>query len=154
MPIPNLIHPVIARFEILNVTDTFYDPRARSPVRQAQRDDGLSPSTAEFIDIRCQISFYFAGAKLDYAEWLRQGIQDRTVGYVAVRYVDARKKGLLTLDSDGNFSSFKIKRGDRIVRLAKRPVSLFVTGFKDFAHHVGHGQTMIQVNFDDRRPAE
>lgn len=153
MPVPNLIHPVKITFELIDRDNSFFDTEAREPVRQLVRK-GAAPNTGTQTTIKGQISFYFAGAKLDYPEWLREGVLERTVGYIALRFHDMRKAGLLTKDpTTGKFTEIGIKRGDRIVYLGRRPVNLFVTGFKDFAHYPGLGQTMIQVNFDDRHPS-
>ena len=152
MPVPTLIHPVRVTFELLDRDNTLFDDQAREPVRQAVRK-GAQPNTGERVTIKGQVSFYFAGAKLDYPEWFREGVLERTVGYVALRFRDMKKLGLLTLTAEGKFDEIRIKRGDRIVYLERRPVELYVTGFKDFAHYPGLGQTMIQVNFDDRHPS-
>jgi hypothetical protein len=152
MPIPNLIHPVKVTFELLDRDNTLWDDQAREPVRQAVRK-GADPNTGERVTIKGQISFYFAGAKLDYPEWLREGVLERTVGYVALRFKDMARQGLLTYDADNKFDEIRIKRGDRIITLGHRPTDLYVTGFKDFAHYPKLKQTMIQVNFDDRHPS-
>lgn len=152
MPQPNLIHPVDVTFELVDPDNTLWDNQAREPVRQAVRK-GAQPNTGERITIKAQISFYFAGAKLDYNEYLREGLLERTVGYVAMRFKDMKKKGLLTLTAEGKFDEIRIKKGDRIVYLERRPVDLYVTGFKDFGHYPKLGQTLIQVNFDDRHPS-
>lgn len=151
MPRPNLIHPVEVEFQILTRNETFYDVHAREPVRQVIRKGVEANSTS--VVIKGQISFYYAGAKLDYPEWLREGVLEHTVGYVSLRFYDMNKKGLVAYDSDGNFQSFLLKRGDKIIRLGKRSVEYFVMGFKDFAHYPNMSQTMIQVNFEDRNPA-
>jgi len=152
MPHPNLIHPVKVVIQQLDRDNTLYDDQAREPVRQAIRK-GSAPNTGNEITIKAQISFYFAGAKLDYPEWLREGVLERTVGYLAVRFVDMEKLGLVTYDADGYFDELGIKRGDRITRLGHRKVNLYVTGFKDFAHYPKLKQTLIQINFDDRHPS-
>ena len=152
MPRPNLIHPVAVTFKILNRAETFYDSQAREPVRQVVRK-GVTGTDTEVV-IKGQISFYYAGAKLDYPEWLREGVLEHSVGYVSLRFYDMEKKGLIIYNSTtGYFQEFKLKRGDKIVRLGKRPVEFFVMGFKDFAHYPNLDQTMIQVNFEDRNPA-
>lgn len=151
MPIPSLIHPVKVTFELLDRDNTLWDDQAREPVRQAVRK-GANPNTGSRVTIKGQVSFYFAGAKLDYPEWLREGVLERSVGYVSVRFIDLKRAGLLTLDANGYFSDIKIKRGDRIIYLGRRNVNLYVTGFKDFAHYPNLSQTMMQVNFDDRAP--
>jgi len=153
MPIPRLIHPIRVTFEQIDRDSSFFDDHAREPVRQAVRK-GSAPNTGDQITIRGQVSFYFAGAKLDYPEWLREGVLERTTGYVVFRFIDMKRADLLDVDATtGKFTDVKIKRGDRIVYLERRPVNLFVTGFKDFAHYPKLGQTMIQVNFDDRHPS-
>ena len=153
MPYPRLIHPINVTFELLDRDNSFFDEHAREPVRQVIRK-GTAPNTGDQKTIKGQVSFYFAGAKLDYAEYLREGILDRTVGYVVLRYKDMKKEGLLTQDATtGKFTDIGIKRGDRIVYLENRPINVFVTGFKDFGHYPKYGQTMIQVNFDDRHPS-
>ena len=152
MPQPKLIHPVKITFELLDRDNTLWDDQAREPVRQAVRK-GAHPNTGTQVTIKGQASFYFAGAKLDYNEYFREGLHERTVGYVALRFKDMKKKGLLTLTAEGKFDQILIKKGDRIVYLEKRPVDLYVTGFKDFGHYPKLGQTMIQVNFDDRVPS-
>lgn len=152
MPRPNLIHPVKVVIQNLDRDLTVFDDEAREPVRQAVRK-GSAPNTGDEITLKAQISFYFAGAKLDYPEWLREGVLERTVGYLAVRFIDMERAGLLSYDADGDFDVIGIKRGDRIVKLGHRTVDLYVTGFKDFAHYPRLKQTMIQINFDDRKPS-
>jgi hypothetical protein len=150
MPRPNLIHPVEVEFQLLTRSETFYDPQAREPVRQVVRK-GIDTGATSVV-IKGQISFYYAGAKLDYPEWLREGVLEHTVGYVALRFYDMNKKGLVVYDSEGNFQEFLLKRGDKVIRLGHRTVELFVTGFKDFAFYPNMNQTMIQINFEDRHP--
>lgn len=151
MPIPNLIHPVEVTFELLDRTETMYDDQAREPVRQVVRKGIVANSTS--ITIKGQVSFYYAGAKLDYPSYYREGVVEGSAGYVSLRFKDMKKAGLLILDADGNFQEFKLKRGDKVVRLGARNVEFFVMGFKDFAHYPCLNQTMIQVNFEDRHPS-
>lgn len=151
MPQPNLIHPVRITLEIVDVNSTFYDNRAREPIRQAYRAGIVSGTTS--ITIKGQVSYYFAGAKLDYPKYEKYGIVEESDGYVSFRYKDLVKSGLVILDGNKDFQEFKIKRGDKIIKLDKRTVEYFVTGFKDFAHYPKLGQSMIQVNFADRKPS-
>jgi len=152
MPQPKLIHPVNVTLELMDRDNSFFDQHAREPVRQLVRE-GAAPNTGTRTTVKAQVSFYFAGAKLDYPEWERSGVIERTMGYLALRFLDMKRAGLLTVDADGKFTDVKIKRGDRIVYLEHRPVNLFVTGFKDFGHYPKRGQTLFQVNFDDRHPS-
>jgi len=153
MPQPKLIHPVNITFELMDRDNSFFDQHAREPVRQLVRK-GAAPNTGDQVTIKGQASFYFAGAKLEYTEFLREGVLDRIVGYVALRFKDMKKQGLLTVNpTTGKFTDIGIKKGDRIVYIEHRPMNVFVTGFKDFGHYPRYGQTMIQVNFDDRHPS-
>lgn len=152
MPIPNLLHPVKITFELLNRTDTIWDETAREPVRQVIRT-GSNPNTGSQVIIKGQHSYYFSSAGIDRPVYNRGGVEEDSLGYVTLRFIDMKKKGLLTLDADGNFQEMILKRGDRIVRLGKRTVNYFVTWFEDFAHYPNYGQTMIQVNFSDRHPS-
>lgn len=148
---PRLIHPVFIVLEILDRDSTFYDTSAREPVRQAVRK-GSQPHTGTRVKIRCQISFYFAGGRLDYISYDRRGIKEGTDGYVAFRIKDLINKGLAERDEDG-IVSFSFGRGDRIVQLGNRVVDLYLTSFEDFAFYPGSSQTMLQVSFQDRAPS-
>jgi hypothetical protein len=151
MPRPNLIHPVKITIEIIDRTETLFDTRAKEPVRQVRRK-GIAVGTTS-ITIKGQNSFYFAGAKLDYPSYERGGVNEDSVGYVSFRFKDLVRAGLLILDANKKFQEFKIKRGDKIIWLDKRPVEFFIIGLKDFAHYPNFGQTMIQINYSDRTPS-
>ena len=115
MPQPKLIHPVNITFELMDRDNSFFDQHAREPVRQLVRK-GAAPNTGDQVTIKGQASFYFAGAKLEYTEFLREGVLDRIVGYVALRFKDMKKQGLLTVNpTTGKFTDIGIKKGDRIV---------------------------------------
>jgi len=149
--LPTLIHPVKVTLEILDRDNTLFDPYAREPVGQAIRM-GESPRTGNRVDIFGQVSYYFASAKLDKARFDREGVVEETIGYIVFRFVDMRRLGLVTYNSDGYFSSFTLKRGDRILYLGDRQVDFYVVGFKDFAHYPKLNQTLIEVDFTDRAP--
>jgi hypothetical protein len=148
---PNLIHPIPVTFQLLDRANTVYDKYAREPVGQAIRQ-GESPRTGEEVTIKGQFSYYFASAKQDYPNFQRAGVTEETTAYVALRYVDMVRAGLLTLTADGDFDTFLLKRGDRCVKVGRETVNYYVEGFKPFAHYPGEKQTMIQVNLMDRHP--
>ena len=131
--------------------NTLWDGAAREPVRQATRK-GAAPDTGDEVTIKGQVSYYFAGARLDYPTYRREGVVEESSAYVTLRFKDMVKAGLVVLDVNGDFDSLILKRGDRIVKLGKRTVDFYVTGFKDFAHYPSLSQTLIQVNFEDRHP--
>ena len=152
MPLPNLIHPVRITLELMDRANSVVDPRARGPVRQIMRK-GANPHSGERVTLRCQASYYFAGAKLDYPVYRREGVEEESIGYVVFRFIDLRRADLLTFTPEGDFDALSIKRGDRIVYLGHRNVDFYVTGFKDFAHYPNLNQTLIQMNFGDRHPS-
>jgi hypothetical protein len=152
MPLPNLIHPVRITIEQQAPELTVYDPRARGPVRQVARK-GANPHTGDRFNLKGQVSYYFAGAKLDYPVYRREGVEEESIGYIVFRFIDMRRAGVLTFTPEGDFDEILIKRGDRIVYLGKRNVDFYVTGFKDFAHYPNLDQTLIQMNFGDRHPS-
>lgn len=149
---PNLLHPVPVTFELLNRDDTVFDRYAREPVGQAIRQ-GESPRTGERVTIKAQYSEYFASAKHDYPMYQREGVEEMTDSYLAIRYKDLLRAGLVELNN-GKWENMKIKRGDRVVQIGREEVNLYVQGFKIFAHYPGSKGTMIQVNLMDRHPVD
>lgn len=151
MPIPSLIHPVKITFEILDRDQTMFDPYAREPVGQAIRT-GESPRTGNRVTINGQVTYYYSGARLDRAQFNREGVVEESIGYLVLRFVDMRRAGLVVYGTDGKFSSFVLKRGDRVLYLGDRTVDFYIVGFKDFAHYAKLNQTMLEVDFTDRGP--
>jgi hypothetical protein len=152
MPQPNLIHPVKIVLEIIDRDDSVFDPYAREPVGQVVRE-GESPESGEQITIKAQISYYFSSARKDAPRWERAGVVEESIGYVSMRYKDMVRAGLLTLTPAGDFDVFRLKRGDRIVKLGKEIVDFYIAGFKPFAHYPGKlMQTMLEADFTDRHP--
>lgn len=148
---PNLIHPILVTFQLLDRAETVYDKYAREPVGQAIRQ-GESPRTGDEVSIKGQFSYYFASAKQNYPNFNREGVTEETMAYVALRYKDMIRAGLLTVDVNGDFDIYILKRGDRVVKVGKETVNYYVEGFKPFAHYPGERQTMIQINLMDRHP--
>lgn len=150
MPIPRLHHPVPIIMELMDRSDTVYDPYAREPVGQVLRE-GESPRSGDRVTIKAQVSFYYSGAKQDYPMATDIGIDEKTMGYFACRYKDLISLGLVT-ETNGAYTNINLKRGDRIIQIGKQTVNYYVTGFKPFAHYPNQKQTMLQVNFEDRHP--
>lgn len=152
MPIPRLHHPIPVVIEPIDRTDTVYDPYAREPVGQVVRE-GESTGTGDRVTIKGQISYHSSGFKQDQAYASDIGIEERTKGYIACRYKDLIAGGLVE-ESGGVYSKVKIKRGDRIVQIGKEVVNYYIIGYKPFAHYPRQKQTMIEIDFEDRHPAD
>lgn len=148
---PNLIHPVVVTVEIIDRSDSVFDPYAREPVGQVVRE-GESPGTGSRVSFKAQVSLYYAGSRKDYPYYDRGGVEEETTMYFATTYKELIRAGLLTLDSDGNFQTFKIKRGDRLVQWGRESCNYYITGQKPFGHYPKQRQTMIQFNLEDRNP--
>jgi hypothetical protein len=151
MPIPRLLHPVKIYIRQMNLIDTIQDPRAREPVRITYKDGEFNLGSE--IIIKGQISFAFSGAKLDKVRHIRQGSAEESIGYFSCRFKDLITADLVDENADGSYD-IKLKNGDKIVRLGKRNVNYYIIGFEDFAHYPDLGQTMLEVDFSDRRPSE
>lgn len=136
----------------MDQANSVVDPRTRGPVRQIMRK-GANPHSGERFSLKGQVSYYFAGAKLDYPVYRREGVEEESLGYIVFRFLDMKRAGVLTLTSDGDFDQFLIKRGDRVVYLGNRNVDFYVTGLKDFGHYPNLNQTLYQMNFGDRHPS-
>jgi hypothetical protein len=151
MPQPRLIHPVKVTVQIVDTSESVYDQWAREPVGQVVRT-GESPGTGSEYIFKAQVSLYYAGAKKDYPFYERDGVIEETEMYIATTYKELIKVGLLTLNSDGTFNEFLIKRGDRLIRWGRENCNYYITGQKPFGHYPRQRQTMIQFNLEDRHP--
>ena len=147
---PKLIHPVNVVIEQLDRTNTVFDTSAREPVRQVTRKGSMA-RTGNQTTIKAQVSFYFAGGRLNYAMYGRRGVDEKTDGYIAILFTELIKKGLATKDADG-VVTHSLLRGDRVVRFGNRAVDLYITSFEDFAFYPGMNQTILQASFQDRHP--
>lgn len=150
-PQPRLIHPVPVTFEIIDRDDSVFDQYAREPVGQVVRE-GESPESGERITIKAQVSYYYAGARQYDPRWVRGGVIEETNAYLAVRYKDLVNAGLMTQTADGTFDEMRLKRGDRVIKIGRENVNLYVDGFKPFGHYPGRRQTLLQVDLTDRHP--
>ena len=150
MPIPRLHHPIPIILELIDRSDSVYDPITREPVGQVIRE-GESPGTGDRITIKAQVSFIASGDKQDYPTNSNYGIEEKTSGYIACRYKDLIAAGLVTV-TNGVYTDITIKRGDRIIQIGKQATDYYITGFKQFGHYPKYHQTMLQVNFEDRHP--
>jgi len=118
MTIPNLIFPVKVTIEKTDKSATVQDHLRREPINVMSR-----PST--FI-IECQIKWANTATDKDNkTENTQPGVDDGQFGYIVVRTIDRKTKGVT------------IERGDRIIKLADRDVSLFVTNSTFHSHNEG-----------------
>lgn len=150
MPTPSLIHPIPIKVQLLDRAETLWDGEAREPVAQSIRA-GQVPRSGTVIELKAQISYYFASAKQDYMTFDRGGVIEDSIGYFTCRFRDLIHVGLVTV-TDGVMTNILLKRGDRLIQIGKEQVDYFIGGFKTFAHYPGYDQTMIQWNFTDRHP--
>lgn len=154
MAVPNLLHPIWIVLELLDRDDTVFDKYAREPVGQALRD-GESPRTGSRVRIKAQFSEYFASAKHEFPVWKREGVEEVADAYMAIRYKDLHRAGLVELDSDGAWTNLQVKRGDRVIQIGREKVNLYIEAKgKIFAHYPGHGGTVIQFDLLDRHPVD
>ena len=152
MPKPRLLHPINVTLHIMDRDDSVYDPYAREPVGQVIRE-GESTGSGTAVTFKAQVSFYYAGAIQKGPVYDRAGVEEETNMYIATTYKRLVKAGLVTLDSNGDFESFQIKRGDRLVKVGKEKCDLYITGMKPFGHYPRTQQNLVQFNLEDRNPA-
>ena len=151
MPQPRLLHPVNVTIEIINRSDSVFDQYAREPVGQVVRA-GESPGTGTSYTFKAQVSLYYAGARMDYPRYEHGGVVEETNMYFATTYKELIRVGLLTLNSDGSFNQFLIKRGDRMIQWGRESCNYYITGQKPFGHYPKQRQTLVQFNLEDRNP--
>jgi hypothetical protein len=148
---PKLIHPVWIVIEQMDRTNTVFDNSAREPVRHVTRK-GAEPRSGDQTRIKAQVSYYFAGGRLDYPMYDRRGVEEKTDGYIAMRVKDMIAAGLATKDATTGIVTVSLLRGDRVVQHAGRAVDLYITGFEDFGHYPVLNSTLLQANFQARHP--
>lgn len=148
--IPMLIHevPVVVRRAAAGVTTE--DAVAREPVRQLWRR-GEGPGTGEEETLSAQVNWN--AGKRGKPEPGSAGTREESDGYLVFRVIDLLDRGVATEAADGSID-FGFARGDRIVRIGRRKVNLYVTFFRDVAGYEDQsGCTLLKVNFVDRAPS-
>ena len=125
MPTPNLLNPVNVIVEKADKSGVGQDHLRREPVNRIVR-------TVRFT-IEAQVSWYDQVDMVPGAA----GTVDNDSGYIMVRTMDREKLGET------------IARGDRIIKIGKRTVALFVTDFSLHSHYNGDFQ-LEQYDFADR----
>lgn len=151
MPIPNLIHPVPVTIQRQDASITLFDPVDRQPVRQMWKR-GQGPGTGADETLSAQVNWN--DGKLGEPKLSPGGVEEKSEGYFLVRVIDLIGAGIATENADGTVD-FGIKRGDRITRIGRRKVDLYVAWFRDVAFYPDQGGgTLLEVQFVDRNPAE
>lgn len=149
--IPSLIHPVPVHLRRKNVAASTFDARGREPVRQLWRA-GDGPGTGVEAALEGQLNWNDGKIKRPKLP-AGSGAREESDGYVLFRVVDLVSAGVATENADGTVD-FGIVRGDKIVRVGRRVVSLYVTFLRDVAGYDDQGGgTLLEVNFKDRAPA-
>jgi hypothetical protein len=147
MPVPNLIHPIPIHLQRENEAATIFNSRGREPVRQMWKR-GQGPGTGTEDELVGQINWNDGAIKKPEAP--SGGVREKSDGYVLFRFVDLLEAGIATENADGTIT-LGIDRGDKIVRVGRRRVELFVTYFRDIANYPDQGGgTILEVNFEDR----
>lgn len=123
----NLIKPVKAKIEQIQKSNTRYDHNRREPVNRIIRDVAW--------EIDCQVKWFFENDP----KMTELGVDIDTAGYIVVRQQD--------LDAQ----SKEIKRGDKIIKLANRDVSLFVTKNTPAAQDEAGIFRLLRIFFKDRK---
>lgn len=150
--IPRLIHPVDCVLHLSNRAVSKFDPLAREPVRTLWRA-GDAPGTGSAVTISAQVNWNDGSiAKPTFKS--PEGVDLHYSGYLLARVVDLVVQGLAVENSDGSVT-FGIVRGDRIVRIGRRRVNLFVLWFRDVAFYPDQGGgTLFEILFEDRTPSD
>lgn len=151
MTVPNLLHPIPIHLQRLNRAATTFNSRAREPVRQLWKR-GQGPGTGTEDVLEGQINWNDGKIRKPTGEG-SGGVEEKSDGYVLFRFVDLLSAGIATENSDGTIE-LGIERGDKIVRVGRRCVDLFVLFFRDIANYPDQGGgTILEVNFSDREPS-
>lgn len=148
--IPNLIHSVPVEIQRMERAVTVLDPVAREPVRQVWRNDG-GPGTGAPLSLEAQVNWN--DGHIAKPTFPPGGVEEEWKGYLLFRVVDLVAAGVATEESDGTLI-IAIVRGDRIVRIGRRTVNLYVLQFRDVAAYPDQGgATLLEVRFSDRLAA-
>lgn len=148
--IPNLIHPVPVTIQRMERAVTIVDPVAREPVRQVWRNDS-GPGTGASLSLEAQVNWN--DGHIAKPTFPPGGAEEEWKGYLLFRVVDLVAAGVATEESDGTLT-VSIARGDRIVRIGRRVVDLYVLYFRDVAAYPDQGgATLLEIRFNDRLAA-
>jgi hypothetical protein len=127
---------------------TVFDPVAREPVRQLWHA-GEGPGLGSAVDLLAQVNWDREG-RIGEPRSHAGGVQETTTGYLLFRVADLLAAGVATANSDGTLN-LGIARGDRITRIGRRAVDLYVTFFRDVGNYPDQGgATLLEVQFADR----
>lgn len=145
--LPNLIHPVPITLQRKVPSATLLDPVAREPVRQVWRLGGGPGLDAEVV-AEAQVNFNEGAVAKPRVH--PGGIEEKWTGYLLFRVVDLVALGLALENPDGTLTLY-LSRGDRISRIGRRAVSLYVAWFRDVAGYPDQGgASLLEVDFTDR----
>jgi hypothetical protein len=148
--LPNLIHPVPVTVQRQSDSITKYDHRAREPVRQLWKA-GQGPGTGSALELEAQVNWNSGNVAKPVSQ--PGGVEEESEGYLLFRVVDLIYRGVATENADGTVE-FGLARGDKIVRIGRRRVNLWVVFFRDVAGYPDQlGCTLLEVNFASRAPS-
>jgi len=148
--IPNLIHPIPVEIRRMERAVTVLDPVAREPVRQVWRNED-GPGTGASLSLVAQVNWN--DGQIAVPTYPAAGVEENWKGYLLFRVVDLVAAGVATENPDGTLT-VALARGDRIVRIGRRAVDMYVLFFRDVAGYTDQGGcTLLEVRFNDRLAA-
>jgi len=147
---PNLIHPIPVIIQRMERAITVLDPVAREPVRQIWRNDS-GPGTGASIQLVAQVNWN--EGTIARPTFRAGGVEEAWRGYLLFRIFDLVLAGVATEVADGTVE-VALARGDRVVRIGRREVNLYLLYFRDVASYTDQGGcTLLEIRFDDRMAA-
>jgi hypothetical protein len=127
---PNLIHPVDVEIQQVDKPNTSYRSDAREPVRKLKRK--------ATITLSAQVKWR---RSVDPRNTL-EGVAEDSDGYLLFRYHDLADAGVT------------LKRGDKIIKIARLAYELFITQLIPAGHYPDqNGPSLLKAFFSDRNPA-
>lgn len=148
MPVPLLIHPVPVTIRRVNRAVTTEDANAREPVRQLWRT-GDGPGTGDAVELRAQVNWEREG-RIAEPKSHGGGVEENTSGYLLFSIQELLAAGVATQAVDGTVD-VGIRRGDRITRIGRRSLEVFVVFFRDAGHYEDLGGAgLLEVRFASR----
>lgn len=147
---PNLIHPIPVEIRRMQPEVTVLDPVAREPVRQMWRA-GDGPGCGAVLSLEAQVNWN--DGEVARPSFPPGGVEEEWKGYLLFSVADLVSLGVATENPDGTVT-VAIARGDRISRIGRRAVDLYVLFFRDVAGYTDQGgSTLLEVRFNDRMSA-
>lgn len=128
--VKSLISPSPVVIEQVDKSATLYDQDAREPIRQVAR----GPQ----VQLSAQIS-WGRSARVGWTRGGQGGAQEEASGYLVFLQREVLAKGIT------------LGRGDRVVKIAGKARTVYLTNQQDAGHHGGESELLFW-DFLDKRP--